>query len=169
MTDDTNQSWIWVDAFDVQNGTLVWRALLTASAGMAQQTDVAANYSGHWFQQSGAQYSSGTVNLAVDQGARVDFTFNGGAVTWIGYRDEWSGIAQVLLDNVLQGSVDTYLTPSQAQTATYSLNGLSPGDHVLSIVATGTHSAASAGSWIWVDGFQVSGGVITPPIVTSAG
>ncbi len=166
--DDTNQSWIWVDAFDVQNGTLVGGAM-TAGAGMAQQTDVAANYSGHWFQQSGAQYSGGSVNLAVDPGARVDFSFNGAAVTWIGYRDEWSGIAQVMLDNVSQGAIDTYLTPSQAQTATYSLSGLSPGNHILSIVATGTHSAASAGSWIWVDGFQVSGSVITPPIVTSAG
>ncbi len=166
--EDTNQSWIWVDAFDVQNGTLVGGAM-TASTGLAQQTDVAANYSGHWFQQSGAAYSGGSVNLAVDTGARVDFAFNGTAVTWIGYRDEWSGIAQVMLDNVLQSTVDTYLTPSQAQSATYSLSGLSPGNHVLSIVATGTHSAASGGSWIWVDGFQVSDGAASPPIVTSTG
>jgi uncharacterized protein (TIGR03437 family) len=166
--DDTNQSWIWVDAFDVQNGTLVGGAI-TAGAGLAQQTDVAANYSGHWFQQTGTQYSGGSVNMAVDTGARVDFTFNGTGVTWIGYRDQWSGIAQVMLDNVLQSTVDTYLNPSQAQTATYSLSGLSPGNHVLSIVATGTQSAASAGAWIWVDGFQVSNGAASPPTVTSAG
>ena len=166
----TNASWIWVDAFEVQNGTLVG-GTIAAGTGLAQQTDVAANYSGHWFQNSGAQYSGGTVNLAVDTGARVDFTFNGAAITWMGYRDEWSGIAQVMLDNVSQGTVDTYLTPSKAQTATYSLTGLSPGNHVLSIIATGTHSAASGGSWIWVDGFQVSsgGGSSGPPMVSAGG
>jgi len=166
----TNASWIWVDAFEVQNGTLVG-GTTAAGAGLAQQTDPAANYSGHWFQNAGAQYSGGNVNLAVDTGARVDFTFNGSGVTWMGYRDEWSGIAQVMLDNVMQGTVDTYLTPSKAQTSTYSLTGLPAGNHVLSIIATGTHSATSGGSWIWVDGFQVSGGATTtgPPTITSGG
>jgi uncharacterized protein (TIGR03437 family) len=166
---ETNASWIWVDAFDVENGSLVG-GKMAAGAGLAQQTDVAANYSGHWFQNSGAQYSGGNVNLAVDAGAHVDFTFNGTAVSWMGYRDEWSGLAQVLLDGVMQGTVDTYLTPSKTQTPTYSLTGLSPGMHVLSIVATGTHSTASGGSWVWVDGFQVSGSAATgPPSITAGG
>ena len=153
---DTNASWIWIDAFDIDNGTLVGGSP-AASAGIAQQGDIAANYAGHWFQNTGSQYSGGSVNLAVDTGARVDFTFNGASVAWIGYRDEWSGIAQISLDGAQQATVDTYLTPSQAQTTTYSLSGLSPGVHVLSITATGTHNAASGGSWIWVDGFQVGG------------
>jgi uncharacterized protein (TIGR03437 family) len=154
----TDASWIWVDAFDVENGSLVG-GTMAVGAGLVQQTDVAANYSGHWFQNAGPEYSGGSVNLVVDAGAHVDLTFNGTAITWIGYRDEWSGLAQVLLDGALQATVDTYLTPSQAQTPSYSLTGLAPGTHVLSIVATGTHSAASAGSWIWVDAFQVSGSV----------
>jgi uncharacterized protein (TIGR03437 family) len=154
----TDASWIWVDAFDIENGSLAG-GTMAAGAGLVQQTDVAANYFGHWFQNAGAQYSGGSVNLVVDAGAHVDLTFNGTGITWIGYRDEWSGFAQVLLDGALQATVDTYLTPYQAQTPTYSLTGLPPGTHVLSIVATGTHSAASAGSWVWVDAFQVSGGV----------
>jgi uncharacterized protein (TIGR03437 family) len=154
----TDASWIWVDAFDIENGSLAG-GTMAAGAGLVQQTDVATNYFGHWFQNAGAQYSGGSVNLVVDAGAHVDLTFNGTGITWIGYRDEWSGFAQVLLDGALQATVDTYLTPSQAQTPTYSLTGLAPGTHVLSIVATGTHSAASAGSWVWVDAFQVSGSV----------
>jgi uncharacterized protein (TIGR03437 family) len=50
------------------------------------------------------------------------------------------------------------------------VGGLAPGTHVLSIVATGTHSAASAGSWIWVDGFQVSNSASTGgPSINSGG
>jgi len=166
---ETNASWIWVDAFDVENGSLVG-GTMTAGTGLVQQTDVAANYFGHWFQNSGGQYSGGSVNLAVDAGARVDLTFNGTAVTWMGYRDEWSGLAQVFIDGTMQATVDTYMSPSKAQTPTYSVSGLSPGTHVLSIVATGTHSEASGGSWIWVDGFQVSGSATTgPPSITSGG
>jgi len=166
---DTNASWIWVDAFDIENGTLVG-GTQAAGAGLSQQGDIAANYSGHWFQNSGTQYSGGSVNLAVDTGARVDFTFNGTSITWIGYRDEWSGLAQVLIDGVMQSTVDTYLTPSAAQTPVYSQSGLSPGTHVLSIIATGTHDAASGGSWIWVDAFQVSGNVaVGPPAIAAGG
>jgi uncharacterized protein (TIGR03437 family) len=164
----TNASWIWVDAFDIENGSLVGGAM-AAGAGLVQQTDIAANYSGHWFQNAGEQYSGGSVNLVVDAGARVDLTFNGVAITWMGYRDEWSGLAQVFVDGALQATVDTYLTPFQAQTPIYSLTGLAPGTHVLSIVATGTHSAASAGSWVWVDAFQVSGSVAASPPEISAG
>jgi uncharacterized protein (TIGR03437 family) len=166
--DSSNQSWIWVDAFDIANGSLVG-GTVAAGAGLAQQTDVAANYSGHWFQNAGAPYSGGSVNLAVDPGARVDFTFNGTAIAWIGYRDEWSGLAQVFLDGALQATVDTYLTPSAARTPTYSLTGLAPGTHVLSIVATGTHSAASGGSWVWVDAFQVFDSAAAGPPAISAG
>ncbi len=165
----TNASWIWVDAFEVENGSLVGGRMV-AGAGTVPQTDVAVNYSGHWFQNSGAQYSGGSINLAVDAGARVDFTFNGSAVTWIGYRDEWSGLAQVFIDDALQSTVDTYSTPLQARTPTYSVTGLAPGTHVLSIVATGTHSPASGGSWVWVNGFQVSGSLpLGPPVIAAGG
>ena len=166
--ESTNASWIWVDAFDIENGSLVG-GTIAAGAGLVQQTDIAANYYGHWFQNAGAQYSGGNVNLVVDAGAHVDITFTGTGITWIGYRDEWSGLAQVFMDGALQATVDTYLTPFQAQTPTYSLTGLAPGTHVLSIVATGTHSAASAGSWVWVDAFQLSGSVMAGAPSINAG
>jgi uncharacterized protein (TIGR03437 family) len=164
----TNQSWIWVDAFDIANGSLA-SGTVVAGAGLIQQTDVAANYSGHWFQNAGGQYSGGSVNLAVDAGARVDLRFDGTAIAWIGYRDEWSGLAQVFIDGALQATVDTYSTPSETQAPTYSLTGLAPGTHLLSIVATGTHSAASGGSWVWVDAFQVFDSVTAGPPAISAG
>lgn len=65
--------------------------------------------------------------------------------------------------------MDTYLNPSRAQTPTWSVSGLKPGNHVLDIVATGTNDAASGGAWIWVDAFQVSGSVTAAPLTISAG
>ena len=164
----TDQSWIWVDAFDIENGSLV-AGPIAATAGSMDQTTVSANYVGHWFQNTGAQYSNGSVNSAVDASARVDFTFNGTSVSWIGYRDEYSGIAQVYVDGSLQATVDTYLTPSKVQTTIWSMDGLASGTHTLSIVGTGTHNAVSTGSWIYVDGFQVGGSVSAGPPQIDAG
>jgi uncharacterized protein (TIGR03437 family) len=167
--DSTTQgSWVWFDAFDITNGTLV-NTGQEAGAGLAQQSSVAANYNGQWFTTNGASYSGGSVNSSVDAGAGVTFTFNGTAVTWIGYRDQWSGIAQVYIDGNLQATVDTYLSPSQAQTPTWSVSGLSPGVHVLNISATGTQNTASGGAWVWVDALQVSGSVTPQPLTFSSG
>lgn len=166
--ESTDASWIWVDGFDIDNGTLV-STTQTAGAGIAEDTSAAANYNGHWFNTMGSQYSGGNINSAVDAGAGITFTFNGAAVTWIGYRDQWSGIAQVFIDGNLQATVDTYLSPSQAQTPTWSISGLSPGVHVLNITATGTQDSASGGAWIWVNALQVSGSLTAQPLTFSSG
>lgn len=82
--------------------------------------------------------------------------FSGTGATWIGFRDAWSGIASVRVDGVLKGTLDSYSPSEQAQTILYTVGGLRNGPHTLTIEVTGTHSAASAGSWIWVDAFAVT-------------
>ncbi len=156
--EETDQSWIWVDAFDIENGSPVTNPV-ASTTGVYDQGIGSANYAGHWFQNSGTQYSGGAINSAVDANARVDFTFNGTSVSWLGYRDPYSGFAQVLIDGSVQATVDTYADPAEAQTVSWSASGLSAGTHTLSIIATGTQNPASGGAWIWVDGFQVSGSV----------
>jgi len=47
----------------------------------------------------------------MDSGSRASLTFTGTGVSWILYRDEWSGIANVYLDGVLKSAVDTYASP----------------------------------------------------------
>ncbi len=42
------------------------------------------------------------------QGCQATFTFTGTTVSWIGYRDQWSGIALVYVDGVLNATLDTY-------------------------------------------------------------
>lgn len=130
-----------------------------AHAGIVffEEDDPAVAWSGTWSRNLLAANSGGSARLAMDAGAQASFTFAGTGVSWIGYRDEWCGIARVLVDGELQATVDTFSKPAQARATLYAITGLRRGSHTLTIETTGTHSSASAGSWVWVDRFSVSG------------
>jgi hypothetical protein len=121
-----------------------------------EQSDPAVQYSGSWYPNHGGFNSGGSAVLAMDANAQAKFTFTGTGVKWIGFRDAWSGIAQVYVDGVLTVTVDTYSANDQAQAVQYSVTNLSNGSHTLTIVLTGTNGSASAGSWVWVDAFDVT-------------
>jgi hypothetical protein len=154
---NTEGSWIWIDAFDIENGSGIIGGV-SAAAGRAEQNNPAITYTGNWYPDTNAVLSGGTAVSATAANSSATVTFTGTGITWIGYRDQWSGIANVYVDGNLQSpSVDTFAASEQAQAPVYSISGLSSGTHSLMIVATGTHDAASAGSWIWVDAFDVAG------------
>ena len=73
---------------------------------------------------------------------------------WIGYRDQWSGIANVYVDGVLKAQVDTYSATGQAQAVNYTITGLASGPHTITIEVAGTKGASAQSSWIWVDAFD---------------
>jgi hypothetical protein len=104
----------------------------------------------------------------MDAGSQAKFTFTGTGVTWIGFSDPWSGIAQVYLDNTLVTTVDTYSAIQKAQATQYSVSGLTNGAHTLTIVAMGAHDAQSAGDWVWVNAFEVTQ-ITTPTAAVAAG
>jgi len=147
---------------------------ITTTVVRYEQNNPAVQLTGNWLPNSGAFNSGGSAILAMDQGSQARFTFTGTGVQWIGFRDAWSGIAQVYLDGVLQGIIDTYSAGQQAQAVVYSLSGLGNVSHNLTIVAAGTHNANSGGAWIWVDAFDVSTASTTtttaaPPVVALPG
>jgi len=121
-----------------------------------EQDNPAVQLTGTWFPNNGSFNNGGSAILAMDQGDVASFTFTGTSVRWIGYRDPWSGIAQVYLDGALKGTIDTYSASEEAQAVLYSSSRLSNASHTLSIVITGEHDASSAGAWVWVDAFDVS-------------
>ena len=151
----TNGSWIWINAFDIENGSGIVGGV-NASAGRIEQNNPAVNYTGNWYLNTNPIMSGGTAALAMDPNSSATVNFNGTGITWIGYRDQWSGIATIYLDGKLRSPpLDTSAASQSAQSSVYSITGLDPGAHTLLIVVTGTHAAASAGSWIWVDAFNV--------------
>jgi len=127
-----------------------------------EQTNGVA-FTGAWYDNNSAVHSGSSAKGAMDAGARATFSFTGSSVSWIAYRDEWSGIARVYVDGALKGSIDAYASPFQARTVLYSVNNLTSGPHTLVIEATGTASGQSRGRWIWVDAFDVGSAAAGAP------
>ncbi len=131
---------------------------MTASASQIEQNDSAVVYSGGWFTNSGGFNSGASAALAIDAGAKATVTFSGSAISWVAYRDEWSGIARVHVDGALKGTVDTFAAPNQAQAVVYTISGLAEGTHTLTIEVTGERNPNSGGSWVWIDAFKIASG-----------
>lgn len=124
-----------------------------SASGRFEDTSPAVTWTGAWSKNALPANSGGGARLTMEAGAEASFTFTGPAVSWIGYRDEWCGLAEVFLDGALRATVDTYATPAAAQATLYTLDGLQAGRHTLTIRARGTHAPRSAGAWVWVDAF----------------
>ena len=150
----TEGSWVWIDSFLIENGEPV-QGGVTATVGRVEENHPALVFAGRWFSNASPVHSAGNVALAMDAGARVTVSFDGTGIRWIGYRDEWSGVARVYVDGEPKATVDGYLAPSHGQSTLFSIADLAPGAHTLLIEATGTRNESSKGSWIWLDAFDV--------------
>jgi len=113
-------------------------------------------YAGTWYTDNYSVNSGGSSVLALSAAARATFEFNGTVAKWIGYRDAWSGIANVYEDGVLKGQVDTYSATDQAQAVLYTITGLTSGAHTLTIEVTGTRNTSAKSAWVWVDAFEAA-------------
>jgi hypothetical protein len=121
----------------------------------SEQNSSNVQYSGTWYTNDCMfTLSGGSAAMALDAGARATFTFNGTGAQWIGFRDPWSGIANVYIDGVFRSQVDTYSAGRQMQAVLFTASGLSTGVHTLTIEATKTKNASAESAWIWVDAFE---------------
>jgi hypothetical protein len=125
--------------------------------GRSEEKTAASLYTGTWFSHVHPMHSGGTAGLSIDRGSNITISFSGTGISWIAYRDEWSGIAKVILDGTSETQVDTFASPAMAQAVVYKVANLPPGIHSLTIEVLGTHGPASSGSWIWVDAFDIIG------------
>jgi hypothetical protein len=150
----TDGSWVWIDAFEIE-GTAVAGGV-TAGTGRIEQNNAAMTYTGHWYANNSSVLSGGSAALAVDAGSRATLNFTGSGVSWITYQDQWSGMARVYIDGDLKTTIDNYASPARAGVAAYTIGGLGPGTHTITIEATGTRNGSSQGSWVWVDAFDVT-------------
>ena len=149
----TQGSWVWIDAFLIDNGTPIQGGV--TATGRVEENHPSLLYSGRWFSNASPVHNGEHAALSMDAGSRVTIAFNGTGVAWVGYRDEWAGVAKVYIDGVEKTMIDTYLSPARARVTLYTIANLPPGAHTLTVEATGTRNESSHGSWIWVDSFDV--------------
>lgn len=141
-----------------------------------EETSAAAGYSLGWSQsnQGWFAWSGGSAVESMLPGARASFTFSGPSVTWIGYRSGRSGIARVFVDGVFLSEVDLFARTDEARAPIITANGLSAGNHTLTIEVTGRMNLEAVSGVIQVDAFDVPGPAVshlqhTDPGVSYAG
>jgi len=132
---------------------------ITSTPYRIEQDNSAVSYAGPWAgvwsTVKNSTFSGGSAIEAMDNGSTATLTFVGTGISWIGYKDQWSGIAQVYLDGNLVGQIDTYSATTVSQAVPYIVTGLPSGNHQLTIKVTGQKNTQSGGSWIWVDAFDI--------------
>jgi hypothetical protein len=154
---ESQGGWVWIDAFDVTTSAGTTDANgAVAQPGIVLEDNPAIQYTGAWFPNSGAFNLGGKAALAMGTGSQAKLTFNGTGVTWIGFSDPWSGIAQVQVDGSAVTTVDTYSFLQKAQANEHSIANLNAGIHTLTITVTGTADSQSSGSWVWLNAFNVA-------------
>ena len=90
------------------------------------------------------------LHYSYSAGATVSFPFTGSGVSWLAQRSNETGPVEVYVDGVDEGTVTPVesAAPYPTQQVDYSISGLAPGNHTLTIVNNGANL-------ITVDAFTV--------------
>ena len=134
--------------FEENDATSVTRS------GVWGSSDPHAGWSG------GSALIGGSAVESSTAGASITFSFTGTSVRWIGARGRNGGIAQVLVDGVEVKRVDLFYRPNdEFSTPCFTIYGLTPGPHTLTIVVTGETTGTA--TKVWVDAFEVNPQVVS--------
>jgi hypothetical protein len=133
------------------------------SAGAhVEESDAAVTLSAGWTKtSSGFGWSGGAAVQSTVAGATASFTFTGTSVRWIGSRSRRGGIAKVSVDGGPATEVDLFARPLEIRTPVITLNGLSDGNHTLTIEVTGRQNPEAAGNVVAVDAFDVQPQIVS--------
>ena len=124
----TAGSWVWIDGFNIENGTAVPGGV-SAPGGRVEENNPALVYTGRWYSNSNPAHSGGTAALTNTRGARATLSFTGTGIMWNGVADGWAGLATVFLDGKMT-VVDSYAATAAYQRALYAVHGLPAGGDV---------------------------------------
>jgi len=104
-------------------------------------------------------YYNNDVQFSQTTNDAIEFTFHGTGVRWIGAKNNNHGMANVYIDGVSQGLVDTYGPVWEKQLILFEKRNLPEGVHTLKVAVSGTKNAASTGTAIDWDAFEaIQGG-----------
>ena len=147
----------------VVRGT-TWQDVVIGAArleGQHEEDSAVYQASTSWAQYGSeiGTFSGGTIRASNTPDATATFTFTGTGATWMGVKCNVCGIAAVSIDGGAPVTVDTagVDAPSNLRSGpVYSVSGLAPGPHTITVTVTGTRSAGSSDNYVAVDGFWVT-------------
>lgn len=142
------------------------------------QTGNGANTGGDWGYLTGR--FKGTLSLSGTAGNKMMLKFHGTGVEILGDTASDHGIAEISLDGVNKGTIDTFIPvnsltwdTASSDLATlpthlavkppivlWATSGLSEGDHTLEITVTGQKNRESTGTYIGIDEVHITGSAI---------
>ena len=119
--------------------------------------DNALNCDAAWESENDASAFGGALRVAETKDATMTAAFAGNQVRLIGRADPFGGEADVWMDGVKQlVPLDCWNPSPRSQQVLYYQNGLSPGPHLLKIVARGTKNPYAHSTRVYVDALQFS-------------
>jgi sugar lactone lactonase YvrE len=128
-----------------------------AGPGVIQDRDPSPHYDG-WRTFFNRTALGGAYRASEVKGQRVIFkTPVTRSVVWIAHRGRQEGRARVLIDGHPKGTFDLYAPVASDRSFTFK--GLPRKAHFVTIEVLGTKDAASRGTWVTVDAFNVGGNV----------
>lgn len=116
-----------------------------------------------WAVRYDSRHTGGRMSYSNYAGATLSISFTGERVSVVADKDPYRGIAQVLIDGSLAGTVDLYAATTTYQATVFESGPLEPGSHTITVRSTGTKNPSSRYAYVTVDCFKVYSAV--PPSI----
>ncbi len=127
---------------------------------MVEETGLALTY--EWATVKEADALGGSFSVEREAGATASYRFRGRAVTWMTARGPAQGWASVSIDGEQVGTFNQY-----AERASFgvgrTIEGLSPGEHTITVHVLGRGSERASDTRVVVDGIRTAGGLVADP------
>lgn len=113
------------------------------------------SYSYHWLLFRSHKTNGIGLIYSDAPSTRVELSFVGNSVSWIGAKADCGGIASVYIDDQFEAQVDLYASNVSWQEFLFTITGLDLGPHTIAIEVDGSSNPNSTGTYVFVDAFEV--------------
>lgn len=125
-----------------------------------EETDPRIGWAGQMSEALSPAFSAGRYVWSGPSWGAISVSFVGTGMDWIGVVGPQYGIASVTVDGGAPGHVDLYSPTVQTQRVVYNTGELPYGLHTVTIAWSGRKNAASTGTYISYDAFDVGGDIV---------
>lgn len=115
-------------------------------------------YTGGWWGVADPAFLLGELRGTSEAGAAVSYTFTGTGLTISGSTGGDKGQARVEIDGVEVAIAEWYSTSPGHRVPIYAVDGLTPGQHTVTVTVLGTAAPGSVGTQVNLDGILVRTG-----------